>query len=224
MNVKVDNNQLDKKMSKKGLDIESILPEDKLEKTENSFFKCHIAVSLSAFDFDWKEAVDIDGGKKIEFVRVFGMSLKEFDVILNMDNVKQHIQVSLTDLSMTQYSLSVVDGKEHGLNIICIKPHKMMNVGNTWKVLPLCDLLVPSTKGDNAVPTQAKVDIGLVQLDCNAYRLFKLLEVYQSIIKSLQIKPPDISEIELPDAEDVDDAVEGGSKALINIQSFVVNL
>ena len=224
MNVKVDNNQLDKKASKKGLDIESILPEDKVEKTENSFFKCHIAVSLSAFDFDWKEAVDIDGGKKIEFVRVFGMSLKEFDVILNMDNVKQHIQVSLTDLSMTQYSLSVVDGKEHGLNIICIKPHKMMNVGNTWKVLPLCDLLVPSTKGDNAVPTQAKVDIGLVQLDCNAYRLFKLLEVYQSIIKSLQIKPPDISEIELPDAEDVDDAVEGGSKALINIQSFVVNL
>ena len=55
-------------------------------------------------------------------------------------------------------------------------------------------------------------NIGLIQVDCNAYRLFKLVEVYQSIIKSLDIKPPDVSEIELPETPSVDSGDESGTK------------
>ena len=63
---------------------------------------------------------------------------------------------------------------------------------------PLCELTVPAKNVTSPVPTKIIANIGLIQVDCNAYRLFKLVEVYQSIIKSLDIKPPDVSEIELP--------------------------
>ena len=156
------------------------------------------------------------------------MSLENFNVLLEMDNIKQHIQVGLRNIAMTQYSSSHKDGKERGLNIVCIKPHSIVQLidGNVEQttLVPLCDLTVPAKNGSDSVPTKIMADIGLVRLDCNAYRLFKLVEVYQSIIKSLDIKPPDVSEIELPETPNADSADESGSKILLNVRSFVVNL
>ena len=43
-------------------------------------------------------------------------------------------------------------------------------------------------------------------------------------MKSLDIKPPDVSEIELPETPSVDSDDESGSKILLNIRSVVVNL
>ena len=116
-----------------------------------SYFKYHFQISLSAFDFDWKEATITNGAKQPTFSRVFGMSLENFDVLAEMDNIKQHIQVGLRNISMTQYSSSHHDGKERGLNIVCIKPHSTVQLidGNVEQTTftPLCDLTVPAKNG-----------------------------------------------------------------------------
>ena len=91
-----------------------ILDEDDVTTNNTSYFKYHFQISLSAFDFDWKEATITNGAKQPTFSRVFGMSLENFDVLAEMDNIKQHIQVGLRNISMTQYSFITRMAKNAG--------------------------------------------------------------------------------------------------------------
>ena len=187
-------------------------------KPSSPYVNFNVNICLKFLEFNWQdEKGDLENRK---FQRIFSMSLSEFDANICLLTDTTKLVLKFHDISMMQH-IVLSDNSEIDFHIVRLE-QMLDEKGSSDTMLstgvPFCDLVMPVTNAE--VPTQAKIAVGFIKIDCDASRLFKLMEVYEAIIDSIDVETP---EFDIPDISNVDPVV-GGTKVHLKIGKFLCNL